>query len=87
MDAVTARLHPYPQPFHAPSHHQPRFIAPGPREGRVGCVSPFAVASRVLMKTCVRFSLPVETYQRKHSVSGIDETESTCTGDFDAKIL
>lgn len=39
------------------------------------------------MKTCVRFSPPVETYQRKHSVSGIAETKSTCTSDFDSKIL
>lgn len=70
-----------------PATTSPGFIAPSPREGCVGCVSPFAVASRVLMKTCVRFSPPVETYQRKHSVSGIAETKSMCTSDFDSKIL
>lgn len=76
MEAVTARLHPVASPSVPPATISPGFIAPGPREGCGGCVSPFAVASRALMKMRVCFSLHVETHQRTHAVRGITQTES-----------
>lgn len=83
MDAVTTRLHPWPQPFHSPSHHQPRLHHTRSREGRVGCFSSFAITSRALMKIRVTYgNIPENTI-----VSGIAETKTMSTSDFDTRIL